>query len=101
MDQQQLIDRLREWWAEPGWLTSTDPDKVDILAASANELAALRAEVERLRNENAWLKRRYRVSAAKMDGKHVWIPGARWPKLVGNTMDEAVKYAMQEEAKGY
>ena len=58
-------------------------------------------EVKRLRNENAWLKRRYRVSSAKMDGKHVWIPGARWPKLVGNTMDEAVKYAMREEEKGY
>ena len=61
------------------------------------EITRLTAELRRLRAENRWLKSRHQVISAKMDGQHVWRAANRWPSLVGPTIDEAVRAAMQTE----
>ena len=60
-----------------------------------DELDHLRAENQRLREENKFMKSRYHIASAKMDGKHTWIALNHWPQIIGTNIDAAVARAVE------
>jgi hypothetical protein len=59
------------------------------------ELTALRAEVERLREERAFWRGRLHIASPKMDSQHVWRLVNAWPLLVGPDADAVVRNALE------
>lgn len=60
------------------------------------ELTALRAEVERLREECAFWRDRLRIMSLKADGQHRWrLSGTEWPCLIGPDADAVVRNALE------
>ena len=68
---------------------------VEELQRRADEVYALRAEIERLREEQSLWRHRLRIASAKMDGQHTWrLSSSDWPPLVGSNPDEVVRNAL-------
>ena len=66
------------------------------ISDAAKELARLRAENQRLREENEFLKSRYQLTSPKMNSEHTWIAKNHWPRLIGPCIDLAVSRAVEQ-----
>ena len=60
-----------------------------------DEIRQLRAEVERLRVENAFFRDRLKIISAKADGEHVWRFYSHWTPFVGPNVDEVMRRVIE------
>lgn len=101
---QEQWDNYAKWMGIVGCaLTPAQPEVpaiIDHYLRVSQEVGPLRAEVARLRVENAFFRDRLEIISAKMDGEHVWRFSSGWPPFVGPNVDEVMRRVVESLQSG-